>query len=107
MGGEITEFILMRASLFDAFIITIILMPFIYLNKLKNKSWLIIVVGIIIAILNEWYGLGTGRWMYNSLMPVLPIIMVGLTPTLQIGILGYISYEIGMWVSRPDSLSLK
>ena len=101
MGGEITEFILIRASLFDALMITIILLPFIYLNKLKNKSWLIIVVGIVIAVLNEWYGLSTDRWMYNSLMPVLPIIMVGLTPTLQLGILAYISYKIGI---RSDSL---
>jgi len=94
MGGKITEFILMRASLFDALVIVIILLPFIYLDFLKNKSWLIIVIGIIVAIFNEWYGLGTGRWAYNSLMPILPIIKVGLTPMLQLGVLGYITYKL-------------
>ncbi len=94
MDGEITELILTKASLFDALVIVIILLPFVYWDKLKGKSWLIIVVGIIIAIFNEWYGLGTGRWEYNSLMPILPIIKVGLTPTLQLGVLGYFSYKI-------------
>ncbi|PIQ66456.1 MAG: hypothetical protein COV96_01600 [Candidatus Zambryskibacteria bacterium CG11_big_fil_rev_8_21_14_0_20_42_18] len=99
MGGEITEFILIRASLFDAFLITMILLPFLYLNALKNKSWLIIVIGIIIAVLNEWYGLNTNRWAYNSLMPILPIIKVGLTPTLQLGVSGYLSYKVGEYIS--------
>ena len=94
MGGRITEFILMRAALFDALLITIILLPFVFLDILKNKGWLIIIIGIIIAVFNEWYGLGTGRWAYNSLMPILPIIKVGLTPTLQLGVLGYITYKL-------------
>lgn len=94
MGGKITEFILVRASLFDATLITIILLPFVFSNVFKNKTYLIIVIGIVIAILNEWYGLSTGRWMYNSLMPILPIIKVGITPVLQLGILGFISYKL-------------
>lgn len=102
-GGEITEFILARASLFDAFLITLILIPFVYLIALKNKSWLIIVVGTIIAVINEWYGLSTSRWMYNSLMPILPIINVGLSPTLQLGLLGYISFKIQEKVFSKDS----
>lgn len=94
MGGEITEFILIRASLFDALLIAIISLPFIFFDKLKNKSWLIIIIGVIIAILNEWYGLGTARWVYNSFMPILPIINVGLTPAIQLGILGYVSFRL-------------
>lgn len=80
--------------------ITVLLLPFVYFSNLKNNSWLIIVMGIIIAVFNEWYGLSTGRWMYNSLMPVLPIIKVGLTPTLQLGLLAYISYKIEMYISE-------
>jgi hypothetical protein len=98
-GGEITQFILMRASVFDAILITLILIPFIYLNVLKNKTWLIVLIGIIIAVLNEWYGLSTSRWAYNSLMPILPIIKTGLTPTIQLGILGYLSYKIEPYIS--------
>ena len=94
MGGKITEFILVRASLFDALLITIILFPFMFFETFKNKSWLIIIIGIIIAILNEWYGLSTGRWVYNSSMPILPVIGVGLTPVLQLGTLGYFSLKL-------------
>ncbi len=94
MGGPITEFVLIRASLFDALIITVILFLFLSISKLKDKSWLIIIIGIIIAILNEWYGLSTGRWMYNELMPIIPIIKTGLTPTIQLGILGYVVYKL-------------
>jgi hypothetical protein len=97
MGGEITEFILVRAALFDAVIITIILTPFIFLKSLNNKSYLIIIIGIIIAILNEWYGLSTARWAYNNAMPILPILEVGLTPALQLGVLGYISYRLSRY----------
>ena len=93
-GGQITEFILVRASLFDAVLITLILLPFIYLSVLKNKNWLIIVIGTIIAILNEWYGLSTGRWVYSSIMPIIPIVNVGLSPILQLGVLSYVSYKI-------------
>ncbi len=99
MGGQITEYVLVRASLFDAVLITIISLPFLYVNTLKNKGWLLIVVGILIAILNEWYGLSTGRWVYNSLMPIVPLIKVGITPTLQLGVLGYISFKLGAYLS--------
>jgi hypothetical protein len=103
MDGQITEFILIRASLFDALVITIILLPFIYLNKLKNKTWLIIIIGVIVAVFNEWYGLNTGRWEYNSLMPILPIIKVGLTPTIQLAVLGYLLLKIEEYVSNKFS----
>lgn len=99
MGGKVTEFILLRASLFDAFLITVILLPFLYLNTFRNKSWLIIVIGIVVAIFNEWYGLSTSRWVYNSFMPILPLIKVGLTPTLQLGVLGYLTYKIEKYIS--------
>ncbi|VAW31866.1 hypothetical protein MNBD_CPR01-31 [hydrothermal vent metagenome] len=93
-GGEITQFILLRASLFDALLIAIISLPFLYFEFLKNKAWLIFIIGIAVAIFNEWYGLSTLRWIYSSNMPIIPIIKTGLTPTLQIGLLGYISFKI-------------
>lgn len=94
MGGEITEYILLRASLFDALLVTIILLPFLHFPVLKDRSWAIIIIGITVAIFNEWYGLGTGRWVYNSFMPIVPIIETGITPTLQLGLLGYITYKV-------------
>ncbi|HEY4523113.1 MAG TPA: hypothetical protein VJK73_01940 [Candidatus Paceibacterota bacterium] len=94
MGGTITEYILVRASLFDALLVMFIVLPFIYVRALRERAWLIIAIGILIAIGNEWYGLGTGRWAYNSLMPIVPLLKVGLTPALQLGVLGYVSYVL-------------
>ncbi|OHA47336.1 MAG: hypothetical protein A2541_02020 [Candidatus Taylorbacteria bacterium RIFOXYD2_FULL_36_9] len=92
MGGTITEFILLRASVADAVIITIMSLPFIFVSNLKGKSWPIIFVGVLIAIFIELYALNTGRWAYNEYMPIIPILDVGLTPTIQLGLLGYLSY---------------
>jgi len=92
MGRKITELILLRAAIVDALIITLLSLPFLLIWNLKKKSWLIIPFGILISILIEMYALRSGRWMYNSLMPIIPILGVGLTPTIQIGLLGYFSY---------------
>lgn len=100
MGGEITEFILLRASLFDAIMITILLLPFLYFSMFKTREWLIFIIGTVIAILNEWYGLSTGRWVYNTLMPILPVIHTGITPTFQIGLLGFVVLKIQKFVMR-------
>lgn len=100
MGGEITEFILLRASLFDAIVIMAILLPFLYWSAFKTREWLIVVVGTIIAIINEWYGLSTGRWVYDVLMPILPIIHTGITPTLQLGLLAFVVFKIQKFLLR-------
>lgn len=105
MGGKITEFILLRASLFDALVISVVVLPFLFLPFLKNKSWLIILLGTAVAIFNEWYGLNTARWAYNSLMPTIPLINVGFTPAIQLGILGYISYRVQEYVDFHPSIS--
>lgn len=92
MGGKITEFILFRASLADAGIITILSLPFIYIASLRKKNLFIIPVGVFIAIAIELYALNTGRWSYNEYMPIIPFLSAGLTPTIQLGLLGYFSY---------------
>lgn len=91
-GGEITQFILFRATLSDAIYIIFMTLPFIIFPNLKNKAWLIIILGFIISISIEYYALGTGRWAYNSLMPLVPFLQIGLTPTIQLGLLGYLSF---------------
>jgi hypothetical protein len=93
-GGKITQFILFRASLGDAIMITLLVLPFLFIVALKKWSWLIIVIGVLLSILIEWYALGTGRWAYNEYMPIIPFLNVGLTPTIQLGLLGYFSYSI-------------
>ena len=93
-GGKITEFILLRATLADAVIITIIALPFLFIPSFKKRSWLIIIIGLVISVAIERYALSTGRWAYNAFMPIIPLLSVGLTPTIQLGLLGYFSLRI-------------
>lgn len=92
-GGGITELILLRATLFDAIFIVLICLPFVLFPKLKSKSNWIFVLGLILAIAIELYALATGRWAYGSLMPVIPFLNIGLTPTIQLGVLGVLSFK--------------
>lgn len=92
-GGEITKFILLRASFWDAVMISIILLPFLYFKFLKGWTWVIFIIGVVLALFIEWHALGSGRWLYNSFMPIIPILNVGLTPTIQLGLLGYLTFK--------------
>ena len=92
MGDKITEFILFRASLADAGIITIISLPFIYITSLRKKDSLIVLIGFLVAVTIELYALNAGRWSYNEYMPIIPFLSVGLTPVIQLSLLGYFSY---------------
>ncbi|HLD70427.1 MAG TPA: hypothetical protein VI937_00900 [Negativicutes bacterium] len=96
MGGKITEFILLRASVVDAAVITLLSLPFIFVPNLREKSWLIMVTGVLIAIGIELYALNTGRWAYNEYMPMVPLLGIGLTPAIQLGLLGHLSYRLVM-----------
>lgn len=91
-SGAISEFILLRASIADAIIITLICLPFLFIATWRNKRWLILPLGIMIGIAIELYALQTARWSYNNRMPIIPIISVGLTPAIQLGLLGYLAY---------------
>lgn len=84
-------FVHIKASLGDVliFIIIYIIGFFIF----KNKKWFLLrknsvyifsaVCGFIIAVIIERYALSTGRWAYNDLMPMIPLLDVGLLPILQ------------------------
>lgn len=90
-GQEITQLILIRAALFDASFITIV---FIVLTNFKIKLWWAIIIGIAFAIFLEHYALATNRWAYTEMMPIIPILKTGLTPTIQLGLLSIISYKL-------------
>ena len=93
-GGAITELVLLRATLADAIMITAIALPFVFFPLIKKYSWLIVVIATSVAVCIEWYALATNRWSYNQYMPIIPGLLVGLTPTVQLGLLGYLSYLI-------------
>ncbi len=89
-GGAITEPILIRAALFDAVFVTLVYLLFRRSKFLQNKRWLTLVIGIIFSAGLEIYALSTNRWAYNELMPVVPILGVGLLPLVQLGLLSYL-----------------
>mgnify|MGYP001564734139 CR=1 FL=1 len=93
-GGEITGVILLRAALFDAVVITLLGALFLRVSFLRKRLWLIIVAGVIFAVFLEWYALATGRWVYTSSMPIIPFLHTGLTPTIQLGVLGYMTLRL-------------
>ena len=93
-GGVITEFILARAAVVDALIILGLILLFHITSIPKRYSWLLIIAGVSVSIGIEYWALGINRWEYNDMMPIIPALQTGLTPTIQLGLLGYIVYRI-------------
>ncbi len=90
--------ILLRASIFDATFIVVVTAIAVSIPFLKKyRTWFISIAGVIFAIWLEMHALGTGRWAYNSLMPVIPILNVGISPTIQLGLTGYLAYKSTWW----------
>lgn len=98
-GGLITETVLTRAALFDASFITLVSWGFLIFSPLQKRLWLAFIVGLVFALGLELFALKTGRWAYNSLMPIIPIMKVGLSPTLQLGLINYFLLKLAL--SRP------
>ena len=94
-GQEITNLILVRAALFDAIFTTILALPFIFISFFRQRLWLAPILATLFAISLELFALQTGRWAYAAAMPIIPIINTGLTPTIQLGILAFISFKVG------------
>lgn len=93
-SGLITEWLLVRASLVDAVFITIMGWFFITIAFFRKRVWLAFLIGVAAAVLLEFYALKTGRWDYNEFMPIIPLLNVGLTPTIQLGFIAYLIYKL-------------
>lgn len=62
--------------------------------RTKEEILLLIVFGFVMAVLVEKYALATHRWGYTPLMPIIPLLGVGLVPVLQMLILPFITLQI-------------
>lgn len=91
-GGPITKAVLLHATFVDAFIITTVAAVFILVPFLNKRLFLMPILWIIIAIGIELWALGTLRWAYKDIMPLVPLLGVGLSPTVQLALTGSISY---------------
>lgn len=65
----------------------------------KNPAWILtvfIISGLIITVLFEILATSVyGRWQYSELMPILPVLNVGLSPLLQ----WLIIPPVSIWIS--------
>lgn len=91
-GGIITEKILLHATLADALFTVGFALLFLVPSFLKKRMWLVIPLGFALSISIEKWALASGRWAYGSSMPIIPLINVGLTPAIQIGLLAYLTF---------------
>ncbi|MDP2705336.1 MAG: phosphatase PAP2 family protein [Patescibacteria group bacterium] len=92
-GGEITDFVLFRAAITDALMLSVLAIPFLCSTFLRSRLWLSVPVGIALAVSIEWNALQAGWWAYHVAMPIIPLLGTGLTPTLQLGLTGYVAYR--------------
>ncbi|MBI4128719.1 MAG: hypothetical protein HY460_01595 [Parcubacteria group bacterium] len=92
-GESVSEFILVRAALVDAIIILGIIVFLALFPRYAANSIPVFIAGLVVAIVLERWALATDRWAYAPEMPVIPFLNTGLTPTFQLGIIGY-------WVHR-------
>ena len=90
-GGAITNSILLHAALFDAFFITLVALPSLFIPRLRGNLILPTILATIFAIGLELFALNTSRWAYTEAMPLLPFIHTGLTPSIQLGLLTFIT----------------
>jgi hypothetical protein len=58
------------------------------------------VLGAATAIAVEWAALAEGRWTYNVLMPIVPVVDVGLWPVAQMTVLPLITVELAAALRR-------
>jgi hypothetical protein len=90
LATKITEKTLTVASLGDAIILTTFALGFFYVPFLRERLWLVIPIGLIVAVAIELYALSVHRWAYNDHMPIIPFLNIGFTPTIQLALTGYI-----------------
>jgi len=102
-GQDITHVILARAALFDAFVTSIFAYPFLRFSSLKDRLWVMVSGAVVFAIGLEMWALSLGRWQYRDIMPLVPILGVGLTPTVQLGFLAYLSVKIQYLLCRDKA----
>ncbi|MEX2053011.1 MAG: hypothetical protein WD898_02160 [Candidatus Paceibacterota bacterium] len=93
-GGDISQGVLFQATFLDAIFITLMAIFFLKVRFLRRNIWYALVFGVIAGMITEIYALRIGWWGYSELMPIVPIVNTGLTPTIQLGLLAYITYKI-------------
>ncbi len=101
-GDIITEFILIKAALFDALVITIAAVLYVHVLRVRNRLAIAIGGLVIFAIGLELFALATSRWRYLPHMPIFPCLGVGITPVVQLALLAYTSFRVSGLLAKND-----
>lgn len=101
-GEPMTQSMLLLAALLDAILITLVGVLFLRVKYLRQRIWSAFLFGMAMAVIIEIIALHTGIWAYKALMPLIPIIHTGLTPTIQLGLLAYVVFKI---VFKTDKIA--
>lgn len=66
-------------------------------NKLNVIKILFLgIIGALIAIYLEVTALNSGKWSYSDLMLRLPLLRAGIVPVIQMMLLPFLSYKLGL-----------
>ncbi len=66
-----------------------------WIKQLNRVPVLIsIVLGLVVSVYIETRALGEGRWSYKAIMPIIPILDVGLLPVLQMVVLPLATFKL-------------
>lgn len=95
-GGDMTSMLRCTIAAFGDVLIVLsvyTIMTIIYRTRdwilnMNQGTWVtLILISLITAMIVELWGLQTGRWSYSELMPIIPLIKIGLLPVLQMVLL--------------------
>jgi hypothetical protein len=99
----ITEFVLIHAALFDAVVIAVSIWALTQFPRVERRApWVLVVWFVLFAVALEEYALATGRWMYAVTMPLVPILQVGVTPTVQLALTGWCAFLLRKRIFRVE-----
>ena len=96
------------ASIADAILVMLLFFGSAVIFKnlfwIQDKKWqqiiIVILIGGIGTVLGEMRHLSIGSWAYADVMPIIPIVNVGLSPILQFMILPIVVYIISFRISK-------
>jgi hypothetical protein len=60
------------------------------------KAVYLVVTGCLVAVVIELLAVRQGRWTYSALMPLVPLLDIGLVPLLQLILLPYLSFCLSL-----------
>jgi hypothetical protein len=84
--------ILFAAAVADAVMVACLI--YISQKNQRHQSAIVVVGGLFLGIVIEKWALYTGSWAYGALMPIVPWFNIGLTPTIQLALTGFLVQKV-------------